>query len=107
MSRATRAAADRHLDRLSLPGNPVDSRRPGWRRPIVGWCVRGCAPTLLFDAGRIVERAEYTDSHPYADGVVHLFINGEPVIEDGELTALPGRFLERRREPSAADDVES
>jgi len=62
------------------------------------------ADVVIFDADQIQDRAEYTDPHHYSDGVVHVIVNGVPVLEAGELSgARPGRFLERGRVgPSAA-----
>jgi len=52
------------------------------------------ADLVLFDAERIREVTTYTDPHRLSEGVVHLLVNGVPVIEDGRMTgAMPGRFL--------------
>jgi N-acyl-D-amino-acid deacylase len=54
------------------------------------------ADLAIFDADRIIDRATYEDPHQYAEGVVHVFVAGEPVLRDGELTgARPGRVLRR------------
>lgn len=56
------------------------------------------ADITVFDADRITDRAEFTDPHHYADGVVHVWIGGSAVLRAGEMTgALPGQFLERPR----------
>jgi len=52
------------------------------------------ADLVLFDADRIGEVTTYTDPHRLSEGVVHVLVNGVPVMLDGELTdARPGRFL--------------
>lgn len=54
------------------------------------------ADIVVFDARRVIDRATYIDPHRYSQGIVHLFINGMPVIEAGALTGrLPGRPLRR------------
>ncbi len=54
------------------------------------------ADLVVFDRARFVDKATFTDPHHYADGVVHLFVNGAAVIRDGVLTgARPGRTLRR------------
>lgn len=56
------------------------------------------ADVVVFDPATIRDRAEYTDPHHYAEGVVHVVVNGELVLKDGAMTgAKPGRVLERRR----------
>jgi dihydroorotase/N-acyl-D-amino-acid deacylase len=52
------------------------------------------ADLVVFDESAIRENATFTDPHQLSSGVVHLFVNGEPVLRDGEFTgASPGRFL--------------
>jgi dihydroorotase/N-acyl-D-amino-acid deacylase len=52
------------------------------------------ADLVVFDEARVAETATFTDPHNLAEGVVHLFVNGQPVISDGQVTELtPGRFL--------------
>ena len=54
------------------------------------------ADIVVFDRARFVDKATFTDPHHYAEGVVHLFVNGQAVIRDGEFTgARPGRALRR------------
>lgn len=67
-----------------------------------GQSERGClapdcfADVVLFDPLTVQDRATYTEPHQYATGVVHVFVNGEPVLEAGELTGRrPGRVLQR------------
>jgi len=48
----------------------------------------------VFDPQRIAERATFTEPHQLAEGMVHVFVNGTPVLRDGAHTgATPGRFV--------------
>ena len=52
------------------------------------------ADLVVFDPDRIQDHATYDDPHRYATGVVHVAVNGELVLRDGEHTgALPGRVV--------------
>lgn len=54
------------------------------------------ADIVVFDRARFVDKATFTDPHHHAEGVVHLFVNGAAVIQDGALTrARPGRAIRR------------
>ncbi len=42
----------------------------------------------------IQDHADYENPHQYSTGVIHVFVNGQPVLENGEHTgATPGRVL--------------
>jgi N-acyl-D-aspartate/D-glutamate deacylase len=59
------------------------------------------ADLIVFDPGQVRDTATYTDPHHYAEGFVHVLVNGVPVIQNHELTgARPGRVLRHR---AAAD----
>jgi N-acyl-D-amino-acid deacylase len=52
------------------------------------------ADLAVFDPARIADHATYEDPHRYATGMVHVLVNGEQVVRDGEHTgALPGRVV--------------
>ena len=52
------------------------------------------ADVVIFDPARVRDHATYDDPHRYATGVVHVFVNGEQVLRDGEHTgALPGQVV--------------
>lgn len=52
------------------------------------------ADITVFDPDRIADKASYVDPHQYAVGVVHVLVNGVPVMRGGALTgAMPGRPL--------------
>lgn len=52
------------------------------------------ADIVIFNPDEIRDTATYTEPHQYAEGVVHVFVNGVQVLNEGEHTgATPGRFL--------------
>ncbi|MCY3598696.1 MAG: D-aminoacylase [Gemmatimonadetes bacterium] len=52
------------------------------------------ADITVFDADRIIDRADYVDPHRYSVGIHHVLVNGVPVILDGSVTgAKPGEVL--------------
>jgi len=52
------------------------------------------ADIVLFDPSIIIDTADYRDPFQRPEGIYHVFINGVPVLLDGELTGkLPGRVL--------------
>ncbi|AMV23883.1 N-acyl-D-glutamate deacylase [Gemmata sp. SH-PL17] len=54
------------------------------------------ADVVVFDAGTIADRSTYDDGKALAVGVEHVFVNGTPVLLNGERTnARPGRGLKR------------
>ncbi len=44
------------------------------------------ADVVVFDPERIRDLATFEDSHRYADGIVHVLVNGQVTIEDGQHT---------------------
>ncbi len=56
--------------------------------------VGNYADLALFDATTILDKATFEEPHQFAKGMVHVFVNGEQVLKDGEHTgATPGRFI--------------
>ena len=54
------------------------------------------ADLVVFDPETVVDVATYQDPHRFPEGIPHVFVNGEAIVRDGELTgALPGRVLRR------------
>jgi len=52
------------------------------------------ADVVVFDPKTIADKATYENPHQYAIGMKHVFVNGVPVLRDGEHTgAKPGRAL--------------
>ncbi len=72
----------------SLPADTLKLDRRGRLQP--GYY----ADIVIFDPGCILDQATFTDPHKYAIGVQHVFVNGVPVLWEGEHTgALPGRVV--------------
>ena len=56
--------------------------------------VGNYADITMFDPAKIADQATFTKPHQYAAGMVHVLVNGVPVLRDGEHTgATPGRFV--------------
>lgn len=52
------------------------------------------ADVVIFDAAAVQDHATFDKPHQFATGVVHLLVNGVPVLKEGEHTgAKPGRFV--------------
>ncbi len=52
------------------------------------------ADVVVFDPATITDHATFKQPHQYATGVMHVFVNGEQVLDGGEHTgAKPGRFV--------------
>lgn len=52
------------------------------------------ADVVIFDPTRVEDHATYEKPHQYATGMVHVLVNGVPVLTDGEHTgARPGRVI--------------
>ena len=52
------------------------------------------ADVVVFDPGSITDHATFDRPHQYSTGVVHVLVNGVPVLQDGEHTgATPGRVV--------------
>ena len=64
-----------------------------------GWLREGAyADVAVFDLSRIHDPATFQDPHRIAEGMVHVLVNGEVVLEGGRPTdGRPGRVLHRRR----------
>lgn len=66
----------------------------------IGFTDRGrlaegkAADVTLFDYEKIRDKAEFTNSHQYPDGIPYVIVNGKVVINNGEHTgAMPGKVL--------------
>jgi N-acyl-D-aspartate/D-glutamate deacylase len=52
------------------------------------------ADVVVFDPDTIKDHATFVEPHQYATGMIHVFVNGEQVLKDGEHTgATPGRAV--------------
>ena len=72
----------------SLPASNLRIQRRGNLAP--GYY----ADVVAFDPATIRDNATFERPHQYATGMVHVLVNGVPVLRDGEHTgATPGRFV--------------
>lgn len=56
----------------------------------------GFADVVVFDPQGVIDRATFEDPFQCSAGIVHVLVNGVPVVRDGEhLSPHPGRFLRR------------
>ena len=80
------AEAIRKLTSLPAENLRIDERgsiRPGF-----------FADLAVFDPARVRDHATYASPHRYSEGMVHVLVNGQPVLEHGEHTGrLPGRVV--------------
>jgi len=54
------------------------------------------ADIAVLDPDEVIDRATFADPHQFSEGVHHVFVNGEAVLLNGEMTgARPGRVLRR------------
>jgi N-acyl-D-amino-acid deacylase len=75
----------------SLPAEHFGFRDRG--RLVVGQA----ADIVVFDAGRVADRASYEQPHQYPDGISTVLVNGVPVVRAGAHTqARPGQVLRHR-----------
>lgn len=58
------------------------------------------ADVVVFDPETIIDRSTWAHPQRYAEGVVHVLVNGAPALRDGGLTgATSGRYLPRDPRP--------
>lgn len=56
--------------------------------------VGNYADVVVFNPGTIADKATFDDPHQYAEGMVHVFVNGVQVLNNGDHTgAHPGRCI--------------
>lgn len=52
------------------------------------------ADVAVFDFTKVKDKATFEDPHQYAEGMLHVLVNGVPVLKEGEHTgALPGSVV--------------
>lgn len=72
----------------SLPTSNLKIKKRGLLKP--GYY----ADVVAFDPEKIADHATFENPHQYSTGMVHVFVNGEQVIADGDHTgAKPGRIV--------------
>jgi N-acyl-D-amino-acid deacylase len=55
--------------------------------------VGNFADLVIFNPDTITDKATFEDAHQYAEGVVHVFVNGVQVLNNGNYTgAMPGKM---------------
>ena len=84
LEHAIRSASGLPADVLQLPGRGY--LKPGYFADIV-----------VFDPKTFRDQATFDQPHQYATGVVYLFVNGRPAIENGRFTGtLAGKVLRHK-----------
>jgi N-acyl-D-amino-acid deacylase len=54
------------------------------------------ADLIVLNPQTVADKATYERPHAYADGILHVIVNGTPVLRNGEKTgARPGQPLQR------------
>ena len=54
------------------------------------------ADVVVFDLAAVRDRATFTEPHQLSEGVVHIFVNGQAAVRDGEFTGvLAGEVLRK------------
>jgi len=77
----------------SLAARRLGLRRRGILEP------ENFADLVVFDAEQIADAATYEEPHRYADGIVHVFVNGKAVVRNAAVTGIrSGRVLRRGRD---------
>jgi dihydroorotase/N-acyl-D-amino-acid deacylase len=62
------------------------------------------ADITVFDPDKVIDLATFDAAHQYSAGIVHVFVNGAPVVDQGKITdRLPGRILRGPGYRPAAD----
>ena len=52
------------------------------------------ADIAIFDPATVRDKATYQQPHQYAEGFSYVLVNGQVIVENGEMTeARPGRVL--------------
>lgn len=72
----------------SLPADNLKLKKRGRLK------VGHYADVVVFDPEQVRDKATFQEPHQYAEGIIHVFVNGVQVLEQGEHTgAKPGRFV--------------
>lgn len=72
----------------SLPASNLKIRKRGTL------AVGNFADVVVFNPETITDKATFEDAHQYAEGVVHVFVNGVQVVNNGNHTgAMPGKCV--------------
>jgi N-acyl-D-amino-acid deacylase len=72
----------------SLPAQKLGLTNRGLLRPGM------YADITVFDPGKVIDRATFDEPHQFSEGIVAVFVNGIPVVDQGKITGrFPGRVL--------------
>ncbi|MCC6835292.1 MAG: amidohydrolase family protein, partial [Cytophagales bacterium] len=72
----------------SLPASNLKLKKRG------NLAVGNYADVVVFNPNTVADKATFEDAHQYAEGMVHVFVNGVQVLNSGNHTgALPGRVV--------------
>ena len=72
----------------ALPAKNLKIKKRGFLRP------GNYADIVVFDPEEVTDVATFENPHQYAKGVIHVWVNGEQVLNNGEHTGnTPGRFV--------------
>lgn len=72
----------------SLPASNLKIQKRG------SLAIGNFADVVVFDPNTIQDKATFEDAHQYAEGVVHVFVNGVQVLNNGNHTgAMPGKCV--------------
>jgi len=72
----------------ALPAKNLKIKKRGFLRP------GNYADIVVFDPEEVTDVATFEKPHQYAKGVIHVWVNGEQVLNNGEHTGnTPGRFV--------------
>jgi N-acyl-D-amino-acid deacylase len=72
----------------SLPASNLKLQKRGSLK------VGNYADVVVFDADKVKDKATFENPHQYAEGVIHVFVNGVQVLNNGNHTgAMPGRAI--------------
>lgn len=64
------------------------------------------ADLVIFDLNRVDELSTFEKPHAYAEGFDYVLVNGDPVIQDGQLTERrPGQILRGKGFKSRPEDI--
>jgi len=90
------------IEQKWLPLEQAIRSSSGLPADIIGFTDRGylkagyIADVVVLDPEKFRDKATYEKPHQYSEGVIHLFVNGVPVIEETKATGkLPGMALRK------------
>jgi N-acyl-D-aspartate/D-glutamate deacylase len=59
------------------------------------------ADITVFDSARVIDRSTYENAAAFSEGILHVIVNGTPVVQNGEIVPgrAPGRAIRAPRAP--------